>query len=90
MTLEELKDEIRLLPADEAIERLDEWIAEHPEDADALTVRGMRHFGAGKRSAAIGDYLAALRIDPANNRARQALDHANEILDFYNKDLFNP
>ena len=89
-TMEELKEKIRLMGADEAIATITDWIAAHPEDADAYTLRGMRHFGAGHRSAAIGDYLTALRLDPDNARARQALDYANSILDYYNKDLYNP
>ncbi|MBD5182158.1 MAG: hypothetical protein HDS23_06290 [Bacteroides sp.] len=88
--MESLKEQIRLLGADEAIALLDKWIAEHPEDVEAYTLRGMKHFGAGHRSAAIGDYLTALRLDPDNARARQALDYANSILDYYNKDLYNP
>lgn len=85
-----LKDRIRLLGADEAILLLDNWLAEHPDDVEAYTLRGMKHFGAGHRADAIGDYLTALRIDPDNARARQALDYANSILDYYNKDLYNP
>ena len=88
--MESLKEQIRLLGADDAIALLDKWIAEHPEDVEAYTLRGMKHFGAGHRSAAIGDYLTALRLDPDNARARQALDYANSILDYYNKDLYNP
>ncbi|MDE6806647.1 MAG: hypothetical protein K2J05_07560 [Muribaculaceae bacterium] len=88
--MESLKEQIRLLGADEAIALLDKWIAVHPEDVEAYTLRGMKHFGAGHRSAAIGDYLTALRLDPDNARARQALDYANSILDYYNKDLYNP
>lgn len=88
--MESLKEQIRLLGADEAIALLDKWIAEHPEDVEAYTLRGMKHFGAGHHSAAIGDYLTALRLDPDNARARQALDYANSILDYYNKDLYNP
>lgn len=88
--MESLKEQIRLLGADEAIALLDKWIADHPEDVEAYTLRGMKHFGAGHRSAAIGDYLTALRLDPDNARARQALDYANSILDYYNKDLYNP
>lgn len=85
-----LKDRIRLLGADEAILLLDNWLAEHPDDVEAYTLRGMKHFGAGHRADAIGDYLTALRIDPDNAHARQALDYANSILDYYNKDLYNP
>lgn len=90
MTLTELKEKIRLQSADEAISQLDLWINEHPDDTEALITRGLRHFGAGHRAQAIGDYLEALRIDPDNTKARQALDHANTILDYYNKDLYNP
>lgn len=89
-TLLALKEQIQLLSANQAIERLDKYIAAHPDDPDGFILRGMRHFGAGHRALAINDYLEALRIDPGNSGARQALEHANSILDFYNKDLFNP
>ncbi len=68
---------------------LDEYIAANPQDDDALTVRGIRYWGAGKRSKAINDYLEAIRINP-ESRAKEALRAANEILDYYNKDLLNP
>lgn len=90
MTIEDLRQQTLALDADEAIARITDYLAENPDDTEALTLRGMRHFGAGHRAAAIGDYLEALRIDPDNAKARQALDFANGILDFYNKDLFNP
>lgn len=87
--LQDIKDRIALLPVPEAIQILSDYIASHPQDTDALTLRGMKYFGAGKRALAINDYHAALAIDPDCN-ARLALQAANEILDFYNKDLFNP
>lgn len=90
MTPEQLREQTLPLDADQAIALLTEYLSEHPQDTEALTLRGMRHFGAGHRAAAIGDYLEALRIDPDNAKARQALEFANGILDFYNKDLFNP
>ena len=88
--LEKLSQEVQLLGADEAISRLDTYIAANPADPDALTLRGIRHFGAGHRASAIGDYLAALRIDPDHRKAGEALNFANSILDYYNKDLYNP
>lgn len=88
--MNDLKEKLNMMDAEKAISMLDAWIAEHPEDVEAYTLRGMRHFGAGHRSAAIGDYLTALRLDPENRKAKQALEYANSILDFYNKDLFNP
>ena len=89
MTIEEIKERIRLADYPEAIAVLDEYIAAHPDDDVALTVRGLRHWGASKRSLAINDFLAAIRLNP-ESRAKEALKAANEVLDFYNKDLFNP
>lgn len=86
---EELKKSVEMLPTDEAIARISEYLESHPKDTDALTLRGMKNFGAGNRAAAINDYLAALEIDP-NCKAKLALQSANEILDYYNKDLYNP
>lgn len=89
MSYHELQDKIALIPYEDAIEFLTKYLEENPESTDALTLRGMKHFGAGRRSAAINDYLAALRIDP-ECKAKLALQSANSILDYYNKDLYNP
>lgn len=89
MTYEELNKKVALLPYEEAIATITEYLKENPRDTDALTLRGMKHFGAGKRALAINDYLAALEIDP-ECKARLALQSANDILDYYNKDLYNP
>ena len=82
-------EEINKLPAEEAIPLLDEYIACHPDDDEALTLRGMKHWALSQRSKAINDYLAAIRINP-QSRAVQALQTANDILNFYNPDLLNP
>lgn len=86
---ENLRQQIKAAAFDEAIELLTKYIAEHPNEDEAYTMRGMRYWGAGKRSLAIKDYLSAVRINPAS-RASQALKAANEILDYRNKDLYNP
>lgn len=77
------------LPGEEAVKLLTAYIAENPADDEALTQRGMILFSMGKRSEAINDYLAALRINP-DSRAKMAIKTAYEILNFYNKDLYNP
>lgn len=92
MTASQLKETLRGLSSEEAIARLTEFIDSNPEAADldeALTLRGMKYWGLQKRSAAINDYLAAIRLNP-DSKAVQALKAANEILDYYNKDLYNP
>ena len=88
MTDQEQK-EIKALEPAEAVARLDIYLKENPKDTDALTLRGMRHWSLGHRAEAINDYLAAIRINP-ESRAREALKAANEILDYRNKDLYNP
>ncbi len=84
-----LRELVGGLTADEAVAKLSEYIDAHPESDEALTMRGMRYWGQSKRSEAINDYLAAIRLNP-QSRAVQALKAANEILDYYNKDLYNP
>lgn len=87
--ISELKNSIKGLGTDEAIARLSAHIESHPDDDEALTLRGMKYWGAGKRSLSLNDYLAAIKINP-DSRAREALKAANEILDYRNKDLYNP
>ncbi len=90
MTLDEIKAVISAGTApEEGIPMLTEYISTHPDDDEALTVRGMRYWSRGDRASAINDYLAAIRINP-DSRARMALKATNEILDYYNKDLYNP
>lgn len=89
-TIEEIRAEIRKLPSGEhSISILSSYISTHPDSDEAYTLRGMQYWGCGKRSEAIKDYLTAIRINP-HSRAAMALKVANEILDYRNKDLYNP
>lgn len=85
MTLEE----ISVMPAGDAVAALDRYIADRPDDDEAYTLRGLRHWSLGHRAKAMNDYLKAISINP-ESRAAQALESARAILDFYNKDLLNP
>lgn len=89
MTIEELKKKIEGLSGEEAVKVLSDFIEENPDNDEAYTMRGMKYWGMQKRSAAINDYLKAIRLNP-DSKAVQALKAANEILDYYNKDLYNP
>lgn len=92
MTAAELRESLKGLTGEEAVKALTDFIASHPDAPDldeALTLRGMKYWGMQKRSLAINDYLAAIRINP-ESKAVQALRATNEILDYYNKDLYNP
>lgn len=85
MTLEEIK---KRLPA-EALPLLDQYISLHPTDDEAYTIRGIKYWAIGKRSLAINDYLAAIRINPGS-RAKLMIQASYQILNYYNKDLLNP
>ena len=71
------------------LQTLSERIAAKADDEAALIERGRLYWALGKRSEAINDYLAARRINPDGD-AKQLLKATYEILDFYNKDLYNP
>lgn len=86
---EEIRKQIKGLTAEEAIDILTAHLATNPDDEEALTLRGIKYWSAGKRGLAINDYLAAIRINP-DSKASEALKAANEILDYRNKDLYNP
>ena len=75
--------------AAEAIAALNARILENPADEEALISRGRLYWGLGLRSEAINDYLAAQRINP-DGKGRELLKATYEILNFYNKDLYNP
>lgn len=71
------------------LDELDRRLAENPADEDALIERGRLYWALNRRSDAINDYLAAQRLNP-EGRATQLLKATYDILDFYNKDLYNP
>ena len=92
MNFLELKESMKGLSGDDAVKALSEYIESNPNAADldeALTYRGIKYWGMQKRSLAINDYLAAIKLNP-QSKAVQALKAANDILDYYNKDLYNP
>ena len=92
MSLEELRASLKGLTAREAVNSLTDFMERNPdfpEMDEALTLRGMKYWALQQRSAAINDYLAAIRLNP-DSKAVQALKAANEILDYYNTDLYNP
>lgn len=95
MTLEDIKQSIEAgEPASKSIEKLTQIIEADPENStgeteEALILRGMRYWSLSQRGKAISDYLAAIRLNP-DSQAKTLLQSANAILDFYNKDLYNP
>ena len=90
-TLEEIKASIKAgdRPKKENIEALTEYLAANPQSDEAYLSRGMLNWSMGQRAAAINDLNAALRINP-DSEAKTMLVQVNSILDFYDKDRYNP
>lgn len=74
---------------EEIIAMLNTFLNSHPDSDEAYTLRGLAYWSTGNRAEAIRDYLAAIRINP-KSKASLALNSTNQILDYYNKDLYNP
>ena len=88
-----MKDRVKALldedKADEAISLLERFRAEGGSMDDTLFyLLGNAWRKKGNWQMAMNNYLEAVHINPYSP-ARQALDIANEILDFYNKDMYN-
>ena len=74
---------------DEAIRLLREYIASCGIPSDKAFYRlGNAYRKKGDWQGAINNYLEAMAINP-DSPARNAYTIANEILDFYNKDMYN-
>lgn len=71
------------------VERLTAYIEAHEASEEAYIERGKTYWSLGERALTINDYLAAIKINP-DGKGRQALDAVYSILDYYNKDLYNP
>ena len=75
--------------ADEAIVLLDGYrTAGGPMDDSLFYLLGNAYRKKGNWQMAINNYLEALNLNP-ESPAKQALEIANDILDFYNKDMYN-
>ncbi len=88
-----MKDRIKALldanEADEAISLMDSYRSTGgPMDDSLYYLLGNAWRKKGNWQMAMNNYLEALAINP-ESPAKQALDIANEILDFYNKDMYN-
>ena len=74
---------------DEAIDAITKLLKENNNSAELLFVRGKLMWKLGHKADAMSDYAAAAQIDPASP-AVTALEMARNVMDFYNKDMYNP
>ena len=88
-----MKDRIKAMleahQADEVIGLVDGYRAEGGVmDDELFYLLGNAWRKKGNWQMAMNNYLEAVHMNPSSP-AQQALDIANEILDFYNKDMYN-
>lgn len=73
---------------DEAIRLLDEVIKNNPASDEAFYLRGNAYRKRSDWKHAIDNYLSAMALNP-DSPAHQAYRMVIDILDFYNKDMYN-
>jgi len=74
---------------DVAISAITDMMDSHPATAEMYYERGRLYWRRGLMSDAISDYEHALALDP-ESPAKQALEMARSVMDFFNPDLLNP
>ncbi len=89
MNLAEIKALIDDNRVDEAIEQLNAIIEKRPNNDALYFVRGNAFWKLGDRKHALDDYAVAADLNP-DSPAAIAYKHALEIMDFFNKDMYNP
>lgn len=89
MTAQELEKILYEEGAERAIAEAKNYISSSAEDLDfAYYILGNAYRKKGDWQGAINNYLEAMAINP-DSPARQAYEMANDILDFFNKDMYN-
>ena len=73
---------------DDALALLD-GVLNDVADSDLFYRRGRLLWKLGRKTDAMSDYGRAVKIDP-QSPAAAALDMAREVMNFYNKDMYNP
>ena len=89
MTALELETILYEEGADKAIAEAEKYISTQTEELDfAYYILGNAYRKKGDWQGAINNYLQAMVINP-DSPAKQAYQMANDILDFFNKDMYN-
>ncbi len=92
-TIQEIKDMLSHSEGDAALEAANEIVENKSVSremlANAYYLRGNAYRQNGNIRMALNSYLEAMEIDP-DGPAAEAYRHLQELLDFYNKDYYNP
>lgn len=85
---DKIQKDIEQNKIDTAIEQLEGLIKENPSNDKLYYLLGNAYRKSGNWQMAINNYLEALDINPVSP-AGEAKDMLVDILEFYNKDMYN-
>ena len=92
-TIQEIKEMLSRSEGQEALEAANEIVADKGASretlANAYYLRGNAYRQQGNVRMALNSYLESMELDP-DGPAAEAYRHIQELLDFYNKDYYNP
>lgn len=92
-TIQEIKEMLSRSEGQEALDAANEIVENKSTDketlANAYYLRGNAYRQQGNVRMALNSYLESMELDP-DGPAAEAYRHIQELLDFYNKDYYNP
>lgn len=92
-TIQEIKDMLSRSEGDAALDAANEIVENKGTTreilAQAYYLRGNAYRQNGNIRMALNSYLESMDLDP-DGPAAEAYRHLQELLDFYNKDYYNP
>ena len=92
-TIQEIKDMLSRSEGVEALNAADEIVKDKATNRETLAMayylRGNAYRQQGNVRMALNSYLESMELDP-DGPAAEAYHHIQELLDFYNKDYYNP
>ena len=92
-TIQEIKEMLSRSEGQEALEAANEIVNDKGSSremlANAYYLRGNAYRQQGNVRMALNSYLESMELDP-DGPAAEAYRHIQELLDFYNKDYYNP
>ena len=92
-TIQEIKDMLSRSEGEEALTAANEIVENKTTGRDTLAMayylRGNAYRQQGNVRMALNSYLESMELDP-DGPAAEAYRHIQELLDFYNKDYYNP
>ena len=92
-TIQEIKDMLSRSEGEEALKAANEIVDNKATSRETLAMayylRGNAYRQQGNVRLALNSYLESMDLDP-DGPAAEAYRHLQELLDFYNKDYYNP